>query len=70
MYVQRTSDGSGSGSIAGGTSYQEVTDTDVKLFWGQNNRSGIDLQLQLTGVSIQVAPDTYTTTVYYTVTEK
>lgn len=69
LYVQRTSDGSGPGTIAGGTSYQEVTDTDAMFFWGQRTRANIELQLQLTGVSVQVAPDTYATAVYYTITE-
>jgi len=67
LYVRRTSDGTGSGEISGGTSYQEVTDTYQSLFTFKKDRTGINLQLKLSGVSVQVAPDTYTTTVYYTV---
>ena len=69
LYVRRTSDGNGSGSISGGSSYQEITDTDQSFFGGNRARSYVDLQLRLTGVSIQVPPDIYTTTVYYTVIE-
>jgi hypothetical protein len=70
LYVKRTSNGTGSGggSISGGTSYQEVTDTDQSFFSGNRNRYGINVQLKLSGVSVQIPPDTYITTVYYTVT--
>jgi len=67
LYVRRTSDGTGDGEISGGTSYQEVTDTYHSFFTFKKDRTGINLQLKLSGVSVQVAPDTYTTTVYYTV---
>jgi len=67
LHIKRTSDGSGSGSISGGVSYQEVTDIDQSFFSGDGDRSSVNVQLKLTGISIQVAPDTYTATVYYTV---
>ncbi|MEW5768087.1 MAG: hypothetical protein AB1797_10785 [bacterium] len=67
LYVKRTSDGIGGGSISRGTFYQEVTETDKDFFEGQANRSDIHLQLKLGGVSVQIPPGTYTTTVYYTV---
>lgn len=70
LHVQRTSDGAGSGSISGGDAYQEVTDTDVPFFSGNGDRSNIKVQLKLTGVSIQVPPDIYTTAVYYTVSDQ
>ena len=70
LYVKRTSDGTGSGSISGGQSYQEVTDTDLSFFSGNGDRSNVNVQLKLTGVSIQVPLDTYTTTVYYTVSDQ
>lgn len=69
LYVRRTSDGTGGGSISGGTTYQEVTDTDQSFFTGNKNRNSVDVQLRLTGVSIQIPPGTYTTTVYYTVVD-
>lgn len=67
LRVRRTSDGTGDGKISGGTSYQEITDTYQSFFTFKKDRTGIELQLELSGVSVQVAPDTYTTTVYYTI---
>ena len=67
LYVRRTSDGTGGGKISGGTSYQEVTDTYQSFFTFKKDRTGINLQLKLSGTSVQVAPDTYTTTVCYTI---
>ena len=67
LHVKRTSDGAGSGSVSGGASYQEVTDIDQSFFSGNDDRSNINIQLKLDGVSIQVPPDNHTTTIYYTV---
>lgn len=69
LFVRRTSNGSGSGSISGGTTYQEITDADQAFFNGSSTRNFIDIQLRLEGVSVQVPQDSYSTTVYYTVTE-
>ena len=71
LYVRRTSEGSGhnKSSISGGITYQEVTDIDQTFFSGLGGRSGITIQLNLTGVSIQVPPDSYVTTIYYTALE-
>lgn len=68
LYVKRTSQGTG-GSVSGGTAYQEITDADQSFFNGSDDVSGIDIQLKLSGVSVQIPPDTYTTTVYYTVVD-
>jgi len=70
LYIQRTSDGTGSGSISGGTSYQEVTDIDQPFFNGNGDRSNVNVQFELTGVSIQVPPDVYSAMVYYTVSDQ
>jgi hypothetical protein len=70
LHIRRTSDGSGSGSISGGNSYQEVTDIDQSFFSGNSDRSNVNVQFELTGVSIQVPPDVYTATVYYTVSDQ
>ena len=69
LSLRRTSDGSGSGSITGGTSYQEATDTFTEFFSGSGDRTGINVQLKITGVSVNVPTDTYSTTVYYTVVD-
>ena len=68
LWVRRTSDGTG-GAVSGGTPYQQVTDTDSPFFNGSGDVSGIKVQLKLSGVSLQVHPDTYTTTVCYTVVD-
>jgi hypothetical protein len=69
LYVKRTSDGTGGGSISGGLSYIEITATDSQFFSGAGNRSGVNLQYELTGMSLSVPPNTYTTTVTYTVVD-
>ena len=69
LYVRRTSDGTGDGQITGGTSYEQVTDTYQELFSGDRDRSGINLQLMLDGVSAGLPCGNYLTTVYYTVVE-
>lgn len=69
LYVRRTSDGSGNGQIAGGTSYQQVTDTYQEFFRGDGNRRNVNVQLMLDGVSAELPCGNYLTTVYYTVVE-
>ena len=71
LHVCRTSDGSGEpgSSISGGSSFQEVTGTAQSFFAGRRSRTGITVQLQLTGVSVSVPAHTYSTTVYYTAVE-
>jgi len=69
LWSRRTGDGAGTGSIAGGTVYQSVGATDAEFFSGGRDRTGIDVQFQLTGVSVSVPPATYTTTVVYTVVD-
>ena len=70
LHIKRTSDGTGSGSVSGGGSYQEVKDIDQGFFSGNGDRSNVNVQLELTGVSIQVPPAVYTATVYYTVSDE
>ncbi|MCJ7778591.1 MAG: hypothetical protein MUP16_09790 [Sedimentisphaerales bacterium] len=71
LYIQRTSDGSGLGSISGGNPpYQEVEDTDQDFFSGNGDRSNVSIQLELTGVSIQVPQGTYSATIQYTVSDQ
>ena len=67
-YVMRTSDGRG-GSVSGGTSSQEVTDINTPFFSGSGRVRGINVQLRLTGASIQISPSSYSTVLYYTVVD-
>ncbi|MGB8169940.1 MAG: hypothetical protein WCF18_20725 [Chthoniobacteraceae bacterium] len=65
--LKRTSGGSGSGDISGGTAYVELTNSDVEIFTGSEARSGVALQFKLTGLSHKVAPATYFSSIIFTV---
>jgi hypothetical protein len=69
LHVQRTSDGSGGGSISGGSSYQEIGESYQSFFSGSGDRNQIDLRLKITGVSVQVPAAAYSSAVYYTVVD-
>ena len=69
LKVKRMSDGTGPGTISGGDAGVPVTQTDQEFFTGSGDRSEIDVGLTLEEVSVQIPPDTYTTTVYYTVVD-
>jgi len=69
LYVRRTSDGTGPGSISGGLTYQQITEVDQEFFRGGKNRQNIHVQLKLDGITVGIPTGTYTTTVYYTVIE-
>jgi len=68
LWVRRTGDGSGD-SVWDGTVYQDLTGTDQPFFTGSDDVSAITVQLKLSGMSVQVPPDTYTATLYYTVVD-
>ena len=67
--VRRSSNGSGAGSISGGTSYLSIGSSPATFFSGSGDRTSIGLQLRLTGLSVSIGPDTYSTTVTYTVVD-
>ena len=69
IYAKRTSDGNGQGSISGGLSYIEITTTDLQFFSGAGALWSIDVQYELTGMSIGVAPTNYSTTIIFTVVD-
>ncbi len=69
LQVRRTSDGSGSGNIRGGTNWKEVRQTSRSFFRGRRARTGIEVQYRLRGVSVNIPPDTYEKRITYTVTE-
>jgi len=70
LYVRRTGNGTGPGNISGGLNYLEIIDTEQIFFSGSRQRRGIPLQFRLEGVSVQIPPQVYTTTIIYTVTER
>jgi len=54
LSMARTSEGLGAGSISGGLTLQPLTLTAQTLFQGTGNRSSIQLQLELDGVSVSI----------------
>lgn len=73
IYTQRTGAGtprssSRTSTVSGGTTYQQITDTNQTFFTGYRGSTAIPIQYQLRGVSVVMAVTTYTTTIYYTVT--
>lgn len=69
LSVKRVSDGTGLGSLMGGESYQQIENTDSIFLSGTADRSNIRLQMEFGGMSLQVPPDTYSTTIVYTVVD-
>lgn len=69
LSIMRTGDGIGGGSIAGGFAYQSVGAADSAFFSGAGDRSAIPIQLEISGVSVQIPPSTYSTTVIFTVVD-
>jgi hypothetical protein len=65
--VKRTSDGSGGGSISGGTAYITLTTSDQTLFSGSGDRTGIQLQLETDGLSVSHGADNYSLNIIYTI---
>jgi len=68
LNTRRTTSGSGIGFISGGTTYRAITTTNALFFWGEYDRSNVNIQFQLTGMSIAIPAATYTTTVVFTAT--
>ncbi len=71
LYIRRADGGSGC-AVSGGSSYQELTISDNTLFSCpallNNGGSNYPVQYQLRGMSVQIPPGTYSTTIIYTVT--
>ncbi len=67
LSARRTSSGSGTGRITGGTSYLQLTTSDQAFFSGRGDRSNVSIQLRVTGASLTLSPNQYITTVQYTV---
>lgn len=69
LYIRRTGDGTGGGSVSLGASYMEITTVDAKFFSGYMSRTGIPVQYKLSGMSVNIAPDTYSTTIILTIVD-
>lgn len=53
----------------GEENYQAITTSNSTLFSGAGNTANIALQYKLEGMSVQVSPGTYSTTITYTVVD-
>jgi len=69
LHIKRTGEGSGPGMVTGGTDYQTVTDLDAAFFNGEGGRSGMYVQIWVSGMSVQVPPATYSTNIVLTVVD-
>jgi hypothetical protein len=69
LSAKRTSNGTGTGSISGGTTYLNLTTIDQSFFTGRGNRSTVYLRFQLSGLSVNIPPSAYSTTIVYTVVQ-
>jgi hypothetical protein len=68
--VKRTSNGIGSGSIAGGYDlFVPVSTLDSTFFSGSGNRTGINVQIRITSNSIIITPDIFSTALTFTVVD-
>jgi len=67
LFVRRTSDGSGSGSVLGGASYVQLSTLDTEIFSGTADRSSIAVQFKLTGMSKDISPNTYSSGIIFTI---
>ena len=67
IFVKRTSGGIGNGNISGGTAYLELTGSNTVFFTGTQNKTGISLQYKLTGLSIDIPPAVYLSSITFTV---
>jgi hypothetical protein len=70
LEVRRTTDGTGSGSISGGTAFVSLDGSDRQFFLGTGDRNDVSIQSRVSGMSVGVAPGTYATTVVLTVVDE
>lgn len=69
LYARRTSDGTGSGIVFGGTSFVPVGTIAVSFFSGNGSRANMGVQYRLHS-SVSVPPGNYSTTIIYTVVQQ
>jgi hypothetical protein len=58
-------------NIIGGLTFFEVTDTDQQFFYSdlRKKTNNVQIQFQLRGASVSLTPNTYTTTIVYTLVD-
>jgi hypothetical protein len=70
LYVKRTGNGSGAGSIRGGTLYIAVGESDVLFFSGNGDKTNISIQYKISGLSISAPQGTYSAPITFTVVDQ
>lgn len=71
LAVKRTADGISLlplSVILGSTDYITLSSTDTEIFSGLLDRSGITLQIRVTGMSVALAPAVYQANIVFTIT--
>ncbi|HRY33686.1 MAG TPA: hypothetical protein P5531_12030 [Bacteroidales bacterium] len=71
LQVRRTSDGNGppASQISGGTSFITITTGNTVFFSGRRDRTEVDIEYSLEGVSATLPAAIYSTTVVYTLVQ-
>jgi hypothetical protein len=69
VWVRRTDAGSGPGTVAEGTSWIEVGPIDTPFFEGTGDRTGVSVQVRISGVSLALSPDAYASVLHYTLVD-
>lgn len=72
VWVQRTGTGTPNhalGTISGGTTYQQITNSDLVFFTGRRGWFDIPIQYQLRNITVAAPATTHSTSIIYTVTQ-
>lgn len=68
LEIDRTSDGSGNGTISADPGYIRVNETDSLFISGTGNRKNMNCLYRLSNVTLLVPPGNYSTTIIFTLT--
>ncbi|MEW6376752.1 MAG: hypothetical protein AB1502_13285, partial [Thermodesulfobacteriota bacterium] len=69
LYVRRTSDGRGEGTIEGGENFIPLGEGYTMLFRGRGERKDVTIQYMIRGVSISISPGLRDLQIIYAVEE-
>lgn len=69
IYVRRTTDGNGAGSVWGGQNYIQINNVPSNFLNGYEKLNNIYLQYKISGVDVTLPADSYYTDIVYTLYE-
>lgn len=69
LWVRRTGNGVGSGSVYGGNTFQRIARMETDFFSGQRVVNNIDVQYELRGATVLIPASNYQATIFYTLYE-